>query len=116
MISPALPYPAAVTHRRHRLVFWIFMGFAAFYLIAEHGAHLAGLGRWLPLLILLACPALHLFGHGGHGGRGGHSRHGVQGISDAYEAPIEEVPPDPDSPAPVLPLTPQTPVNRAHLP
>jgi hypothetical protein len=54
--------------RRSRLVLWILMSFAAFYLVAEHRAHLAGLGRWLPLLILLACPLLHLFGHSGHAG------------------------------------------------
>lgn len=61
--------------KRSRLVFWILMGFAAFYLVAEHRAHLAGLGRYLPYLILLACPLLHLFGHGSHGGHAGHRGH-----------------------------------------
>ncbi len=31
---------------------------AAFYLITEHRAHLLG---WLPFLLILACPLLHLF-------------------------------------------------------
>ncbi|MFX8164747.1 DUF2933 domain-containing protein, partial [Acinetobacter baumannii] len=43
---------------------------ALFFLFTEHRAHLFG---WLPFLLLLACPLLHLFhGHGGHGGHAGH--------------------------------------------
>ena len=44
------------------------LGFAAiagFFLLSEHRAHALG---WLPWLILLACPLLHLFMHRGHGG------------------------------------------------
>ncbi|KPH76153.1 hypothetical protein AE618_23515 [Bosea vaviloviae] len=47
-----------------------FLAVAAFYLIAEHRAHLLG---WLPLLIFLACPLLHVFMHGRHGGHGNQS-------------------------------------------
>ena len=57
---------------------WVFIGFiaiAAFFLIAEHKAHLSGwlsaYGIWL---LLLACPVMHLFMHGGHG-HGGHGDH-----------------------------------------
>jgi hypothetical protein len=35
----------------------------AFYLLREHWGHAFGV---LPYLLLLACPLLHLFGHGGH--------------------------------------------------
>jgi hypothetical protein len=35
----------------------------AFYLLREHWGHVFGV---LPYLLLLACPLLHLFGHGGH--------------------------------------------------
>ena len=35
------------------MIFWILMGFAALYLLAEHRLHLSGLWRWLPILILL---------------------------------------------------------------
>nr|WP_157264277.1 DUF2933 domain-containing protein [Azohydromonas aeria] len=35
-----------------------------FYLLREHWGHVAGL--W-PYLLLLACPLMHLFGHGSHG-------------------------------------------------
>ena len=52
-----------------RLLMFALLGVAAYYIIAEHGAHL--LAAW-PLLILLACPLMHIFMHGGHGGHGGH--------------------------------------------
>jgi hypothetical protein len=43
-----------------------FLLIAGFFLRTEHRAHLFGI---LPfLLILLACPLLHLFMHGGHRG------------------------------------------------
>ena len=48
------------------------MGFAlvaAFYVLREHYGHALGM---LPYLLLLACPAMHLFMHHGHGGH----RHG----------------------------------------
>lgn len=71
-IAPGHSRTAAPGSRSRKLVFWILMGFAAIYLIAEHRLHLAGDWRWLPILILLACPLLHLFGHGGHGHHGDH--------------------------------------------
>ncbi|ANT53854.1 hypothetical protein A6B35_08605 [Mesorhizobium amorphae CCNWGS0123] len=52
-----------------------FLLIAAFFLLTEHRAHTLGA---LPLLLLLACPLLHIFmhrGHHGHGGHGGHSSH-----------------------------------------
>ena len=50
-----------------RWVFWGFMLIAGFFLIAEHRAHVI---QYLPFLLLLACPLMHLFhGHGGHGGK-----------------------------------------------
>lgn len=58
---------------------WVFLGFlavAAFFLLSEHRAHALG---WLPWLILLACPLMHIFMHRDHGhgngagrGEGGH--------------------------------------------
>ena len=58
---------------------WILIGFiaiAAFFLIAEHTAHVLGA---LPYLILLLCPLMHFFMHRGHGGHGGREhRHGEQ--------------------------------------
>lgn len=36
----------------------------SYYLLTQHLEHLAVA---LPYLILLACPLIHIFGHGGHG-------------------------------------------------
>ncbi len=52
---------------RANIVLIGFLAIAGFYLLTEHRAHLFG---WLPFLILLACPFLHMFMHGGHGGHG----------------------------------------------
>ena len=45
-----------------------------FLIYQGHGAHLLG---YLPFLLILACPLMHIFMHGGHGGHGGH-RHGSE--------------------------------------
>ncbi|MBA4208234.1 MAG: hypothetical protein C0454_01745 [Parvibaculum sp.] len=58
------------------IALWGFMAIGAFYLIAEHRAHLLG---WLPWLIILACPLLHIFMHGRHGG---HDHHGEGSSSE----------------------------------
>jgi len=47
------------------LALLVFGAIAAFFLITEHQAHLWG---WLPYLLLLACPLMHIFMHRGHGG------------------------------------------------
>jgi len=52
-----------------RWVFWGFLLIAAYFLIIEHRAHVF---QFLPFLLLLACPLLHMFhGHGSHGGHAG---------------------------------------------
>lgn len=52
---------------------WVLIGFlaiAAYLLLSEHRAHFLA---WLPFVLLLACPLLHLLhGHGGHGTHRGH--------------------------------------------
>jgi drug/metabolite transporter (DMT)-like permease len=50
------------------------IAFAAYFLLIEHRQHLT---EWLPLLILLLCPLMHIFMHRGHGhGHGGnHKNH-----------------------------------------
>lgn len=48
-----------------------FLAIAVFLLLSEHRAHFLGA---LPLLLLIvACPLLHIFMHGGHGSHTGHS-------------------------------------------
>ena len=51
---------------------WVFYGFlisAGLLLFTEHRTHVLG---FLPYLILLACPLMHLFMHHGHGGHNHH--------------------------------------------
>ncbi len=44
---------------------------AGTFLWAEHEAHAKTLLPYLPWLLLLACPLLHVFLHRGHGAHGG---------------------------------------------
>lgn len=78
-----------------RYMFFGFAAIAAFFLITEHGAHLLG---WLPFLIILACPLMHVFGHGGHGGHdhGG----GASGPEDPDIAQPQDEPPNADRSSP----------------
>lgn len=54
--------------RINQWVLWIGLAAAVAWMFFRHNAHLLQL---LPFLILLACPLMHLFGHGGHGSHGG---------------------------------------------
>ena len=55
---------------------------AAYFLLTEHLAHVVGA---LPLLLLLACPLMHVFMHHGHGGHGHH--HGESSSQEAARKP-----------------------------
>ena len=61
----------------------------ALYLVIWHGAHLAGVA---PLLLLAACPLMHIFGHGGHGhhrhdpAEHKHTSHGAEDVKDSDKA------------------------------
>jgi len=61
----------------------VFLAIAGYFLWTEHQAHVSAAVPYLPWLLLLACPLLHLFMHGGHGGhddhRGGGSGSGPGG-------------------------------------
>ena len=58
---------------RNKLVLIGFLAVAAYFLWAEHRAHVV---QFLPYGLLLLCPLLHFF-HGGHGGHGeDHRNHG----------------------------------------
>ena len=73
-LSPRTMRPPMPTPRSRSRSWWAFAGFAAiavFFLITEHRAHLFSA---LPFLFLLACPLLHIFGHGEHGAHGGHAQ------------------------------------------
>ncbi len=47
-----------------RWAWWGFVAVAGFFLLYEHLAHVI---EWLPWVLLLACPLLHVFMRGGHG-------------------------------------------------
>lgn len=80
--SPASPTPSPARLSSMRWAFWGFIAIAAFFLWTEHRAHLIGGLSWLPFLIILACPLLHVFMHGGHG----HGSHGSD-TSPGTDAP-----------------------------
>ncbi|MEQ3763187.1 MAG: DUF2933 domain-containing protein [Alcanivorax sp.] len=66
-----------------------------YFLMMEHRQHLF---QYLPFIIILLCPLMHIFMHGGHGGHGGHdddAEHDEQGEdsgseSEAYKRGLEE--------------------------
>ena len=60
---------------------------ASYFLFVEHRQHV---WQYLPFLILLACPFMHLFMHGGHGGHGGHGQQEDESDKDAYQRGLEE--------------------------
>jgi hypothetical protein len=60
---------------RVKFVFLAFAVIGAFFLLAEHRAHVL---PWLPWLFLGACVLMHVFMHHGHGGH----HHGGNGVSD----------------------------------
>ena len=65
--------PAPFLRSRGGLVLIGFLAITGFFLWQEHRAHLLG---FLPYLLLLACPLLHVFMHRGHGGHGDHGAKG----------------------------------------
>lgn len=72
------------TQRRRRQVALAgFFAIAGFFLLTEHRAHLLG---WWPFLFLLACPLLHVLGHGRHGGHAEDSPVDVSAGGDDAEA------------------------------
>jgi hypothetical protein len=54
-----------VVSRRMKQGFILFAIIGAFFIVAEHRAHLI---PYLPWLFLAACPLMHVFMHHGHGG------------------------------------------------
>jgi hypothetical protein len=56
-----------------RWVFWGFVLIAGYFLITEHRAHVI---QFLPFLLVLACPLMHLLHRrGGHGDHGAEKKH-----------------------------------------
>lgn len=74
-------------NKRNNLVMWVFLVFIAYFLITEHWAHII---PYLPWLILLACPLLHVFMHGGHGHGSNEEEHDSHSTHDTHSHHKEE--------------------------
>lgn len=59
--------PPSFWRSRYAIGLAVLGAIAAYFLLTEHLAHVVGA---LPLLILLACPLMHVFMHHGDGGHG----------------------------------------------
>ena len=70
----------------HGLATLVLIGAALYFLLVEHGAHTL---PYLPFLIILMCPLMHLFMHKGHGSHG-HGDHKYRDMEDAYRRGLEE--------------------------
>lgn len=82
------PEPVSFWRTRYAIGLLVMGAIATYFLMSEHRAHFLGA---LPLLLLLACPLMHVFMHNGHGGHGdGHDndhRHGSDSASTASATP-----------------------------
>ena len=72
MKDESQPAPAAWYKGRTGFTLLVLLGVGGAYVLTEHWAHAL---PYLPWLILLACPLMHVFMHHGHGGHGGHGAH-----------------------------------------
>ena len=59
---------------RGNVVLLGFLAIGGYFLVTEHWAHVV---PFLPWLLLLACPLMHLFMHHGSGGHGNDDHHEV---------------------------------------
>ncbi len=71
--SPVTQEPGADGALSRRIAFGVFAAAAAYFLWAEHRAHVIA---YLPWMILAICPLMHVFMHRGHKGPGSHATGG----------------------------------------
>lgn len=62
------------------ITFLVFFGVAGYFLWQEHSAHIALTIPYLPYLLILLCPLMHIFMHHGHG----HDHGGGDTLSSAH--------------------------------
>lgn len=79
--------PPSFWSSRYAIGLIVIGAIAGYFLLTEHLAHVVGA---LPLLLLLACPLMHVFMHHGHGGHGHH-----HGNSASNSEPQKPTPPKP---------------------
>ena len=76
----------SVFSSRANIVLIGFLAIAGYFLITEHYAHIV---PFLPWLLLLACPLMHLFMHGGHGGHHSDAQSGDSAPSSRQNPPFQ---------------------------
>ena len=79
--------PPSFWRSRYAIGLIVIGAIAAYFLLTEHLAHVVGA---LPLLLLLACPLMHVFMHHDHGGHGHH--HGESSSHSATKKPDQSGP------------------------
>lgn len=65
----------------HGITTIFLVGAALYFIFVEHSDHIL---PYLPILIILLCPLMHIFMHKGHGGGHGHGEHKHQDEEEAY--------------------------------
>lgn len=80
--------PPSFWYSRYAIGLVVVGTIAGYFLLTEHLAHVVGA---LPLLLLLACPLMHIFMHHGHGGHG-------HGDTTTHAEPHKPVQPKPGEP------------------
>lgn len=72
MISKDSSILGQLLHSKSGFALVVFLAIAAFFLVAEHTAHVLGV---LPYGLVTLCLVMHLFMHGRHGNHGGQHKH-----------------------------------------
>jgi len=80
------PEPPPFWRSRYAVGLLVMGAIAAYFLLSEHRAHFLG-ALPLLLLLLLACPLMHVFMHHGHGDHGGGHAHHHEGESTSTPPP-----------------------------
>ncbi|MEK9803020.1 MAG: DUF2933 domain-containing protein [Curvibacter sp.] len=73
--------------RINQWLLWLGLAAAVAWMFYRHNAHLQQL---LPFLFILACPLMHIFGHGSHGAHGGHDHQDQPPRGDEEGSPARQ--------------------------
>ncbi|MFA6178063.1 MAG: DUF2933 domain-containing protein [Candidatus Methylopumilus sp.] len=88
-LSQHNPEPESFWRTRYAIGLLVLGAIATYFLLSEHRAHFLGA---LPLLLLLACPLMHVFMHHGHGDQGGGNIHPHDDGPDSSTTPSPKAP------------------------
>jgi hypothetical protein len=75
---------------KNKIVFAVFVIVAGYFLWTEHQAHVSMAIPYLPYLLILLCPLMHIFMHHGHG-------HGHENSPDVMKDNPDPASEDPDN-------------------